>query len=393
MKKNLIFLSLVAFTLLGLFGCKKPSAGLENTLPPINDFTLAPGASQEISFSAHDTWTIAADKDWLTFDPTSGEKGEAKVTCTAADGFTSETAKVTLTFGQGTESVTFNVTRSEKQRSIAFTNAAELPLVSLEFSESSKTVVFNVTANFNWELVTDENWIGWLNKPEVTTGTLDETKKEYKATITLTVNEEAIKDFYEQKEGFNLTFIDIDAIDVNTTIPVTHTFEAPVVITDGVIRSDYGLTVTLGKDGKFKESGTTEIEFTLHAGDGETNFKVFPLYAYMTGSSISRMPVDTYQGTPYVTFTNDGDKYKLTTSGYPDIFQINSVDSKDQFTMLFVLPESIYGSFTTWGPNFDVTDPAKGWWWSFNGETLTDPYTFEVNDDYVKYTLKVNVEQ
>lgn len=321
MKKNLIFLSLVAFTLLGLFGCKKPSAGLENTLPSINDFTLAPGASQEISFSAHDTWTIAADKDWLTFDPTSGEKGEAKVTCTAADGFTSETAKVTLTFGQGAESVTFNITRSEKQRLIAFTNAAGLPLFSFVFGESSKTTTFNVTANFNWELDTeDQTWPAWLQEPEVTTGTLDETTKEYKATITLTVDEEAIKNFYDQKEGFNLTFIDIDAIDVKTTIAVTHTFEKPVVVSDGVIRSDYGQTLTLGKDGKFKEANAASVTFTLHPGEGETDFKAYTVMTDFAAGANTRTASAQYTQ-PYLTFTkNEDETYTLTATKYPEAY-------------------------------------------------------------------------
>lgn len=392
MKKNLILLSLVAVTLLGLFGCKKPSANLETTLPSINDFTLEPGASQEISFSAHDTWTIAADKEWLTFDPTSGEKGEAKVTCTAADGFTSETAKVTLTFGQGTESVTFNVTRSEKQRSIAFTTAAGLPLFSLEFGESSKTTTFNVTANFNWELVTDENWIGWLNEPEVTTGTLDETTKEYKATITLTVNEEAIKDFYEQKEGFNLTFIDIDAIDVEETIAVSHTFEEPEVITDAVITSNYGQTLTLCKDGNFKDANSASVTFTLTPGEGETDFKAYTVMTDWTGSNTRKASALYTQ--PYLTFTeNEDGTYTLTATKYPEAYtNAGGASCQPIDTKIFVLPSTVYGSWMQMG-NIDAQDPASAYWWAFNQDTLTDYNTNAVTDDFKKYAIVINVEQ
>ena len=116
----------------------------------ISDAFASAGESKTFSIKGDMPWEVEADKDWLTFDVTSGT-GSAVVTATAAanEGALRK-ATVTVTAG-GTEK-TFEVSQNGFTFEIVAPASTELPRLGGE-------MVLNVNTSIAWEPATEE--AGW----------------------------------------------------------------------------------------------------------------------------------------------------------------------------------------------------------------------------------------
>lgn len=388
MKNYSLFSALVAtFLCFSFTSCEKP---IDKNLPELKDLIIAPGTEVEVSFYAYDTWTIKTDKDWLAFNKNNGQAGDVKLVCSAADVFASaEDANVTLTIG--TDIITFKVTRLEKVRNLTITNSEGSTVTSIVFTPETTSSIVTVKANFNWELDTKAStWPAWVVKPEIVTGTLNSQSGQYEGQITLSVDDVLIKGYYDSKEA-SITFVDINALDFNCTLPLSHTYVKPTP-TDG-ISSVYGSVLTLGNDGKFKESRTSSIDFEVTPTEGETDFLAFIVMTDESAGTNTRTASAQYTQ-PYLTFAQkEGNVYTLTATKYPELYQnAGGVDCQPVDTKIFMLPSSIYGTWMKAGP-INGQDPNLAYWWAFNADTLTKYDDNSVQPDYVKYAIIVNVEK
>ena len=242
----------------------------------MQDVSVDPGKSEEITFYAYGAWTVEVDKTWCTPDKTSGEKGDNKVVFSVADAFeAAETAKVTLTIGEDKDVVTFNITRSAKEREFAVTSSTDGSSVAeLVFGEDAKSVEIKVKANFWWQLDAADDcnaqWPLWLSKPSPRF----EGKAGDIVTVTLTVDEEQLPNFYDSKEGV-ICFNDVENPDVKYSINVKHTFEKPVFLS-----SDRGTSLRLDMTNNFYDidGNTTKdrsVTFKMTPEPGEVNYQVY----------------------------------------------------------------------------------------------------------------------
>ena len=79
MKKFLYFAA--ALSLLAV-SCKEEIK--EDVLEVVSSSTVVgvEGTTQKLEFTTNNPWTISSEKDWVTFDVTSGEAGSGVVTMT-----------------------------------------------------------------------------------------------------------------------------------------------------------------------------------------------------------------------------------------------------------------------------------------------------------------------
>lgn len=285
MKKFNLFAAAVAVSVMGgaAVSCNKPETPspepqpqpVEKNLPELQDVSVDPGKSEEITFYAYGAWTVEVDKTWCTPDKTSGEKGDNKVVFSVADAFeAAETAKVTLTIGEDKDVVTFNITRNAKEREFSITGADDAAVTSITFGEDAKSVEIKVKANFWWQLDAADDcnaqWPLWLSKPSPRF----EGKAGDIVTVTLTVDEEQLPNFYDSKEGV-ICFNDVENPDVKYSINVKHTFEKPVFLS-----SDRGTSLRLDMSNNFydidgKTTTDRSVTFKMTPEPGEVNYQVY----------------------------------------------------------------------------------------------------------------------
>ena len=409
MKKFNLFAAAVAVSVMGgaAVSCNKPETPspepqpqpVEKNLPELQDVSVDPGKSEEITFYAYGAWTVEVDKTWCTPDKTSGEKGDNKVVFSVADAFeAAETAKVTLTIGEDKDVVTFNITRSAKEREFAVTSSTDGSAVAeLVFGEDAKSVEIKVKANFWWQLDAADDcnaqWPLWLSKPSPRF----EGKAGDIVTVTLTVDEEQLPNFYDSKEGM-IWFNDVENPDVKYSIIVKHTFEKPVFLA-----SDRGTSLKVSKDLCFygadgNVSTDKSVSFKLTPEGSEVLYVPFmyyqiyypsctdPNYSFLkTLATLRDLPNDGVRWIDMKTVTNDKE-YKLEiipgtepiASGNPPF---NFVTSK---VYIFMVPASVYG---TYQPNASGTGQMQGKFFD-----LSNPAEPVVLESMQKYLIEVTLD-
>lgn len=129
------------------------------------NFTNEKG-SLTIHFKATDKWTATAVNDradgWVSFYPTSGEKGEVSMVITANqnDDYDGRTATVTLTCGD----IKRQINISQKQK-----DAITLTSSKFEVGQEGGQISIEVKSNVNYTYTIDETAKSWL-KPAATRG-------------------------------------------------------------------------------------------------------------------------------------------------------------------------------------------------------------------------------
>ena len=242
--------SIVVLAGLSFAGCTEDEKPIEKNLPELQEITLAPGSSQEISFYAYGDWTASASQDWCQLSAEAGAAGDNTITVAAADAFAeAASATVTLTIGKDNDVVTFNVNRSAKQREFAV-SVDNTAVTELVFDlEANAQVTVTVNANFWWELDTESTtWPGWLAKPETKPNGQDGT-----GSFTLAIDSDAIADYYDAKTG-SITFYDVNDATVTFSIDVKHTVEKPIPGANDVLTAEWGKPLRLTRDGYFYDA-------------------------------------------------------------------------------------------------------------------------------------------
>ena len=281
----------------------------------------------------------------------------------------------------------------ESERSIKLYNA-DAEVASLEFTADAATYTLTVKANFQWDLDKNSNtWPAWLVKlNESVTGVLNETTELYEGTVTLAVDMANIASYYENKTG-NILFTDAEDLEYTFKFPVTHTFEKPLEPAS-IFSNELGTNIlTVTPDGKFKGTELNELLFTMAPGEGDTDFRVFPmvqiqfeeeLYGQIElTKELLNMYAPNYVPGKWVTMTNDPERgWVLTLESYPETY-VQGQEKTTNKALIFVLPSSVYGTWAHSDPNNLM--------WMMNKSALVDdngnPY-----ESVQKYVITINVE-
>ncbi len=145
MKKVLLIASVLLAAL--AVSCKK-EAPVEDSLTLKSQSSVTvpvDGDVVSITFNTNVAWTAKASQDWLTLQPASGEAGDATVKASVMknEAFDAREAKVTITAGSKTETVT--IIQGQ-------TNALQLETTSFDVPADGGTVAIKVKANVNYEV-------------------------------------------------------------------------------------------------------------------------------------------------------------------------------------------------------------------------------------------------
>lgn len=394
MKKTSLFKTLVVVLMGGVVAasCNEKENDVQKNLPEIADIQTAPGAEGTVEFYAYDSWTITSDKEWCTFDPQSGEKGDNTVAYAIADDFAAaESATITLSIGS--DNVSFRVSRAEKVRTFSITDAAGATVSALVFGEDAKSHTVKVSGNFEWELPVDQ-FPGWLTAPAAAvSGVLNSESGLYEASLTLAVNESEISNYYESKTA-TMTFEALDDLNWSADLALSHTFEKPAFV-GRLAAEGFGSEITIdlagnivGLSGDNKKS----LDFTLTPAAGEQNFVAFYISQYeiegYEGLNIDPLPSGSNaNGTPHQWFKlalKEGTTYTLTIENYPaklDMGQSGVKVFKTGYVCFF--PDAITGSWSQ-------KDPNAAMWYIFNFAMSS---TDILSETYLPYLIKINVEQ
>ena len=296
-------------------------------------------------------------------------------------------------------------------RSIKLYNA-DAEVTSLEFTKEVTTYTLTVKANFQWDLDKDATtWPAWLVKlNNSVTGVLNETSELYESNVTLTLDVANIASYYENKRG-NVVFTDANDLEYTFEFPISHTFEKPAEPAS-ILSNALGTNIlTVTTDGKIKGTNSNELEITITPGEGQTDFKGFPVayISYPNGDALGydwAPCVDASKGsnsdyTPghWVSLVEDGEKFLLTVHKYPEAYE-PAAGAGYRHTLkafLFVFPSSVYGTFTSPNPTMmDPQNPNAVWWWNMNKVKFMDDSKYPIytiREDNLKYVITLNVEQ
>ena len=169
MKKVLLIASVLLAAL--AVSCKKEVPVEDSlTLKSQSSVTVpVDGDVVSITFNTNVAWTAKASQDWLTLQPSSGEAGDATVKASVMknEAFDAREAKVTITAGSKTETVT--IIQGQ-------TNALQLETTSFDVPADGGTVAIKVKANVNYEVKIPAA-IDWITQ----------TKGMTESTVTLNV--------------------------------------------------------------------------------------------------------------------------------------------------------------------------------------------------------------
>ena len=154
--KQIKAIAMLAIVALIAFSCKPAVEPDALTMGQATIEVPADGGSQTITFTTNSAWTIGADKNFVTFDQTSGEAGtvNVKVSFEANDGYDAREAKIEVIAGaDGALTTTFLVNQAAK----------ELVGMEMVYNLTYKPQTFEFTVNstksVNVEIVEGKDWI------------------------------------------------------------------------------------------------------------------------------------------------------------------------------------------------------------------------------------------
>lgn len=241
MKKVLLIASVLLAAL--AVSCKK-EAPVEDSLTLKSQSSVTvpvDGDVVSITFNTNVAWTAKASQDWLTLQPASGEAGDATVKASVMknEAFDAREAKVTITAGSKTETVT--IIQGQ-------TNALQLETTSFDVPADGGTVAIKVKANVNYEVKIPAA-IDWITQ----------TKGLTESTVTLNV---AAYKLLEPRTA-NITITDGN---LSSTVTVNQAaFEAYFELEGDYSAIQYGGRLTVPQEGgTFTIGVATNLEWRAH---------------------------------------------------------------------------------------------------------------------------------
>ena len=162
--KSLYLLSLLVTLFITVCSCKDdkeelPDVSRTITFPSSEDTNptfSSEGGTSTISFTAGGDWTAnltnTRTDNWITIEPTSGEKGNAQITIrtTANETYDSRSTSIVLKCGNATDTV--SVYQVSKDAIIIARN-------EYKFSNAGGELNFEIQSNIDFEVTTSESWI------------------------------------------------------------------------------------------------------------------------------------------------------------------------------------------------------------------------------------------
>ena len=175
-----------------------PSSKDEVKVTSGSSFTVpADGGTATVQFSSSGKWTAALSNDraasWLTLSSTSGEKGNASLTLTAAKSEETEDRSATVRISCGSASASVTITQKQKD---AITQTPS----KTQFGAEGGEFTIEVKANIEYNLEIGADWIHVVTTKAMTTSTTtlsvdkneDTRKREGTVTVKSAVGSEKI---------------------------------------------------------------------------------------------------------------------------------------------------------------------------------------------------------
>ena len=162
----------------------------------------AAGGTQTLTTTANAEWSVSVDQDWVTLSATSVPEGESTVDVTAAENEVTEERSATITFANGDDKVTVTVKQAAAEEVVPPTPeepTLEVSPTELSFEAAGGTLTIAATANAEWAVSVDQDWVtlGSTSVPEGES-TLEvkavenKTTEERTATITFTAEDQTV---------------------------------------------------------------------------------------------------------------------------------------------------------------------------------------------------------
>ena len=150
----------------------------------------AEGGSGSVTFTAPYAWRASSDADWLTFSPTNGGAGEAKVTVKAGANETDANRSAVVTVSaEGVDSpVRISVSQAFVQKAEPAKPSIKLTPTELSFTAEGGKAEIKATAVGEWAVTATESWFS-VDKQSIKDG-------EFVITVTAKANET-----YEELDG------------------------------------------------------------------------------------------------------------------------------------------------------------------------------------------------
>ncbi len=144
------FYAIVA-ALVCVAACQKEEKEDTLELSSSSFFVTSEGASQTIRFQTNNSWTVSSDKDWVTFNATSGESGDCSVVMTVDENETYDTRTATVTFSAGKKVSSINVSQTGKVEFGA--------TVTLNVSHEAQDITIATVSNVEYSVSCAEDWL------------------------------------------------------------------------------------------------------------------------------------------------------------------------------------------------------------------------------------------
>ena len=207
----------------------------------------AEGGSGSVTFTAPYAWRASSDADWLTFSPTNGGAGEAKVTVKAGANETDANRSAVVTVSaEGVDSpVRISVSQAFVQKAEPAKPSIKLTPTELSFTAEGGKAEIKATAVGEWAVTATESWFS-VDKQSIKDG-------EFVITVTAKANET-----YEELDGEVVFTCGNESSSVTITQDAAEEPEEP----------EEPLTMDLGAKEVSVDSygGEAEVSVTLNKG-------------------------------------------------------------------------------------------------------------------------------
>ncbi len=364
--------------------------------PEEQDFTVAAGETQSITFTINYDWTLDSDAQWCTINgetSVSGEAGEATITVEVSDlDQDTEDSTATLTLTANGETAVLSVITRPAPEPVSFPEEQDFTV------SAGETQSITFTINYDWTLESDAQWCTINGETSVSGEAGDATitvevsdldqdlLEDSKATLTLTSNGETavlsvitrpapgaqitVSDSAgNEVEAFEAGWDDYKNYTIATNFDYSLTSTQPTWLQiNGTVSGTAGSSTSVG----FKAADDPSVykypqtgELTLANSDGSVTYTYDVTFAGMDDDVIEiTRPTSSYEGwevsTDGTTFTQDGTEHDptFTLVALNDDYVLVAVDDEDG-----VLGDSGYVHFTddkTGGVTVTVDDLGEG---------------------------------
>ena len=219
-----------------------PSSKDEVKITSGSSFTiLADGGTATVQFSSSGKWTAALSNDraasWLSLSSTSGEKGNASLTLTAAKSEETEDRSATVRITCGNASASVTVTQKQKD---ALTQTPS----KTQFGAEGGNFTIEVKANIEYEIEVGADWIHVISTKAMTSSTAtlsvdkneDTRKREGTVMVKSAIGSEKITVY--QEAGAPSVILSAESVSVMTeggtfTVDVSTNVDVAMAITSG----------------------------------------------------------------------------------------------------------------------------------------------------------------